>query len=189
MTKNKKKLLELRKKIKSKKPDFVRQDVNKLSRLKTKWRKPKGYHSKLKLKKGGQKLVSPGYGSPKEVKGLHKSGLRPVRVFNLDDLDSIDKKTEGIVIGSSVGTKKRIAVIKKALEKKIEILNIKEPEKYVSEKEKEFTKRKKQKEKEEKKKQKESKEVKKESIEDKLTDEEKKKMGKKEIDRLLTKKF
>ena len=40
--------LELRKKIKSKKPDFIRQDFHK-KRLKKKWKRPRGLHSKVRL--------------------------------------------------------------------------------------------------------------------------------------------
>ena len=43
-----KKLLELRKKIKGKKPNFIRQDAHKHKRLARKWRKPKGIQSKMR---------------------------------------------------------------------------------------------------------------------------------------------
>ena len=54
-----------------KKPTFVRQGSHKLKRIanKVKWRRPKGYHSKLKAGKAHRKSVSIGYGSPNEIKG------------------------------------------------------------------------------------------------------------------------
>jgi large subunit ribosomal protein L32e len=190
---SKKELIELRKKIKSKKPNFVRQDVNKLPRLKnkSKWRKPKGYHSKLKARKNQRKLVSPGYGSPKQVKGVHKSGLKPVLIDNKKELSEINNKEQGIIISGRLNIMNKLDIVKQAIEKKINILNIKQPEKFVKETEEKFKKReqKKKKIKEKKKKKITKKEKQQESIEDKLTEEEKKKLEKQEIDRLLTKKF
>ena len=64
-------LLQLRKRIKAKKPNFVRQDSHKQKEVKKKWRKPKGMQSKMRLKKKGyRKSVSIGYGSPKKVNGF-----------------------------------------------------------------------------------------------------------------------
>ena len=44
-------LLELRKRIKRKKPEFIRQDAHKKKSLESKWRKPKGLHSKMREKR------------------------------------------------------------------------------------------------------------------------------------------
>ena len=57
-----KELLELRKQIKNKKPDFIRQDAHKKKKLGKKWRKARGLHSKIRLKlRGRGKFVSNGY--------------------------------------------------------------------------------------------------------------------------------
>ena len=58
-----KELLELKKKIKKKKPNFTRQETHKKSKLKKKWRRPKGIQSKLRLnkraiKRGFQKAMA-----------------------------------------------------------------------------------------------------------------------------------
>ncbi len=185
------KALKLRKKIKNKKPDFVRQEFHKRKKLSKKvWRKPKGSKSKLRLKKAHKKLVTPGYGSPNEVKGMHASGICGVRISNLKDIDNI-KKNAGAVISGKVGTRKKIQLIEELLKRKISILNVKEPEKYIEKVKSEREERKKKKKKKEEKPKEKltKKKEEKESIEDKLSEEEKKKVEKKEIDRLLTKKF
>src|SRR3989344_3894619 len=72
-----KELLDIRKQMKLKKPDFIRQDIRKKARLKIKWRKPRGLDSKIRRKLNGRaKPVSQGYRSPKNVRGLHKRGLQ-----------------------------------------------------------------------------------------------------------------
>ncbi len=195
-------LLELREKIKDMKPNFIRQDYQRRKRLgrKLKWRKPKGIHSKIRHHfKGRRKMPSPGYKSPVEVKGLHVTGLKMVRVFSAGDLNSI-KKDEGIIISKNVGIKKRLGILKKAKEMNIRVLNsnaeeaIKKIEDFISSKKK----------KEAKEERKEIKEIKKEvqkteapepslvppsleKQEAKLVDAYKKEAEKKEKDKILTK--
>jgi len=112
-------LLELRKKLKDKKPDFLRQDGHKLNRLKKKWRRPKGRHSKMRLKfRGYRKSPGVGYSSPKEVRGLNKDGLKEVVVSNLKELENVEDKCIA-VIGRGVGLKKKIVLLKKIKELKI----------------------------------------------------------------------
>src|SRR3989338_2880800 len=125
-------LLELRRKIKARKPEFIRQDYHKKPGLKRKWRKPKGLHSKIRLNKRGKaRKVSKGYRSPREVRGLHKSGLEGMMVANMDQLDVLDNKKHGIIISSSTGKKNRIVILKKAKELGLDVLNIRNPEEYI----------------------------------------------------------
>mgnify|MGYP001597110668 FL=1 len=101
-----KELLVLRKRIKSKKPDFIRQDIHKKKRLDRKWRRPKGLHSKIKMRfRGRAKRVSAGYRSPKKVRGLHKSGLQQCVVRSLRDLKDLDAKKNGLIIAATLGDK------------------------------------------------------------------------------------
>jgi len=188
---DKEKLMEIRKAKKNKKPVFIRQDTNKKKRLRNKacWRKPKGRHSKMRLGKAGhESMPSLGWGSPKEVKGLHKSGLMPVLIFSLKDLEKI-KEGKGAVIGNSVGTRKRIELIKKAEERGLKILNIKNTKKLIEKilKERE-AKKEKRLEKEKKKSEKSKKKEKKKEKEEPVDEEVKKKEKKKEKDKILTKK-
>src|SRR3989344_9388886 len=92
-------LLEIRKELKERKPEFIRQDNPKRKKLNYKWRKPKGIHSKIRHHfKGRRKMPSPGYKSPRKVKGLHSSGLKMIHVFSASDASKIRKETEGIII-------------------------------------------------------------------------------------------
>lgn len=138
-----KKLLELRKEKKAKKPDFVRQQGNRIKKLKTTWRQPKGGQSKLRRKfKGHFPHPSMGFSSPKAVRGLHSSGLKPVNVYTVKDLSEIDAKKEGIVIGK-IGKKKRVEILKEAGKLKLSVLNIKNPQEYITKVEEEVKSKKK----------------------------------------------
>lgn len=118
-------LLELRSKIKNKKPIFIRQDNPKRPKLGDNWRKPKGVHSKIRHHfKGRRKMPSPGWKSPAEVRGLHATGLEMIRVFSPEDINKIRKDTQGIIIPKAVGKRKRIGILKKAREMNIRVLNL-----------------------------------------------------------------
>ena len=184
-------LLEIRRKIKARKPEFIRQYYHKKPGLKRKWRKPKGLHSKLRLNKRGKfKKVSKGYRSPREVRGLHKTGLEERRINNIKQLDALDHKKHGVIISSTTGKKNRIGILKKSKELGFNVLNIRNPEDYIKNAEQEMAARKKPK-KEGKKdvKGKASKEDEKEDekLAGKVAEEDKKEVEKKEKDRLLTK--
>jgi len=188
-------LLELRKKIKAKKPHFVRQDAHKLKKLPDHWRKPRGLQSKMRLhKKSYRRTVETGWGSPVEVKGTNKEGKKIIIVRNMKQLDLINSKTESVILSSSLGTQKRLVLLKKAKEKGITIDHI-NLDQYIKTAESTFDARiqnKKQstKEKDEKKKKleeksKEKKEKDKKVKEEVVSDEEKKEKDKKELDKLL----
>ncbi len=119
-----KRLLEIRKLKKARKPVFLAQDsLRRKEVVQDSWRRPKGIHSKTRLHHSGNpKMPSQGYRSPSAVRGFHGSGLKPVVVSSPKQLESI--KDEGIVIGSSVGMKKRLEILKAAAERKIAVLNL-----------------------------------------------------------------
>ena len=117
-------LLKLRRKLKRKKPEFLRQNWFRFPKLGEKWRRPRGRHSKLRRHfKGKGFMPDPGYGSPKEVRGLHPSGLREVRVFNVKDLEGLDPNVHAVRIAAQVGMKKRIEIMKRAQERGLRVLN------------------------------------------------------------------
>ncbi len=119
-----KRLLRIRRIMKRKKPDFLRQNWFRFPRLGEKWRRPKGRHSKLrKHEKNRGFLPKPGYGSPALVRGLHPSGLKEVRVFNAKELENLDPKQHAVRIASQVGRKKRMEIMKKAQELGLKVLN------------------------------------------------------------------
>ncbi len=147
-------LLRLRREIKRRKPIYVRQQYGhfiKLSRV-VKWRKPRGIHSKiLKRKKGHRRMPEVGYGSPKLVRGLNKEGFKEVMVMKVSDLDKVGKGSVA-VIGSTVGKKKRIDILKEAIKRGIVVNNYKDMKKELErlEKKKEKSKVKEEKSKESK---------------------------------------
>lgn len=107
-----------------KKPKFLRQSWQAYKRLGKKWRRPRGMHSKLRRKeKDKGKMPSPGYGAPKELRYLHPSGFKEILVFNVDDLQKVEPKTEAVKIAHTVGKRKRSDILKKAEELKIKVLN------------------------------------------------------------------
>ena len=187
---NIKQLLKIRKYIKKKKPRFLAQDIHKKKKIKKRWRKPRGLHSKIRLgKKGYRKKPKRGYRSPKQVRGMHKKGLTPILVDNVQKLKGFDNEKQGIIIKKSVGKKKKIKMIKLCEEKNITILNIKDPKEFV-EKIKEKIKTKKKLRTEKIKKKEAKKPVKPKKIgkkKEEISEEEKRKKEKEEKDKILTK--
>lgn len=121
------KLLELRKRIKSRKPEFLRHLWWKKPKFKNdpKWRKPKGIDNKMRLKlKGYPPLVEIGYRGPRKVRGLHPSGKIPVVVNCIKDFEKLDPGKHVIYISSKVGLRKKELLVKAALEKGFEIANV-----------------------------------------------------------------
>ncbi len=181
----------IKEELRKKKPKFKRQDSHKKKRLKDKWKRPKGLHSKMRLnKKGYRKIVEVGYGNKKTQRSLIEN-LEVVYVNNLGQLKNIDKKKQGIIINSNVGNKKKIEIIKQAEKGKIKILNIKNPKGFmekIDEQRKREKEEKEKKGKEKKEKKKAEKPKKKEEEKEEVDEEEKKKQEKKEKDKVLTKK-
>lgn len=110
--------------------EFKRQETHRHSRLGKKrkklqtWRRPKGRDSKMRLKMKSYP-ISPtiGHRSSKKDSGKIK-GLTPIIVHNLKDLGKCDKNS--IIIIAKIGAKKKLDIIKKAQEKNIKILNVRE---------------------------------------------------------------
>lgn len=176
-----KKALELKKVMKKKKPVFLKQDAHKVAKLEKHWRKPRGRHSKIRLKlRSYRKQPSVGYSLPKIVRGLNAQGIKEVHVHNLEDLKKV-QKGEGILIGRTVGLRKKIELLKKIKElKDLTVLNVKDIDKFIKETEEKFLAKKKESEKREEGKKKSKEEAikraeEKKKEEEKKTEEEKKK--------------
>jgi len=120
-----KKRLSLRKDIKKRTPNFLREEWFRYKRIPHNWRRPDGITSKMRINlKYRPSKVRVGFRGPKGVRGLHSSGFEEIIVFNANDLEKIDPDTQAARIGSSVGTKKRMDIEKKAEELNIRILNL-----------------------------------------------------------------
>lgn len=117
-------LFNVRKVQKSKKPAFNRYCHHKFKRLNKSWRHPRGLQSKQRAGFYGKgALASVGYGSPAAVRGLHPSGYAEVPVCTPDDLSLVDPEYEAVRIAATVGGKKRAEIEAKAAELNIRVLN------------------------------------------------------------------
>jgi large subunit ribosomal protein L32e len=118
------KALKLRKRVKAKKPNFVRQESWKYMRLKENWRRPHGLDNKVRKRfKGWPARVSIGYRGPKSARALHPSGFEDIIVYNVDDLRQIDPASQAVRIAHVVGQRKRVQILTEARKKKIVVLN------------------------------------------------------------------
>lgn len=124
MSDEKQRLMKLRKRISKKRPHFKRFESWRFVRIKDQWRKPRGIDNKMRTEEQGwPKSVKVGYRGPSAVRGLHPSGLEEVMVWNPGDVDDVDAETQAARIGGSVGGRKREAILEKAKELNIRILN------------------------------------------------------------------
>lgn len=124
-----KKALKIRAKVASERPDFPRSETHRFPRLGDKWRSSKGIRSKMRLKKRGRSaIVETGYRGPTSVRGLHPTGKEDVLIHNVSELDGINPETQVVRISATSGKKKRIEIMKKAEELKIDVLNIRASE-------------------------------------------------------------
>lgn len=146
-------------------------------------------------KKGYRVSPNPGYGTPNVDKFKNKDGLTIVNVYNKNDLVELKKEEHGVVVGSSVGGRKRVEILKEAIAKQIKILNVRDTQKEVEKieqtiaskkKAKELTKKKKSSKLEERKKKAAEKEKEESKAKEDEDSEDKKVKEKKDIDKILT---
>jgi len=89
------------------------------------WRRPKGNDNKIRLEiKGYPKRVKVGYGKPRLVRNLHPTGFKLVTVHRPEDVDKVDPTKEAIVIGRTVGLRKRVEIVRRAIERGVRVINV-----------------------------------------------------------------
>jgi large subunit ribosomal protein L32e len=116
--------LRIRTQVKQRTPTFLREEWFRYKRIPQNWRRPDGLHSKMRVNlKYRPSRVRVGFRGPKETRGLHPSGFEEIMVYTVNDLDSINPETQAARIGGTVGSKKRQAIIEKAKERDIRLLN------------------------------------------------------------------
>lgn len=120
-------LLSVRAKMKKHQPLFVMKEHHKSARIKRRWRAQRGIHSgHRQMYRGKPAQPTPGFGVPKAVHGLHSSGLQPVLVHTPAQLEALNSQTQGIIIGSTVGMKKKMLLLMAAAKKNISVLQVKD---------------------------------------------------------------
>ena len=117
--------LEARRQASESRPKFIRAESWRYDRIKPNWRKPKGVdnHQRKQKSRGRPGLVKVGYGTPNIAKGLHPSGYTDNLIQNINDLENLNPKQDGIRFGHSVGAKKRNELMKVILERKFKVFN------------------------------------------------------------------
>ncbi|MBW3013134.1 hypothetical protein KY340_02915 [Candidatus Woesearchaeota archaeon] len=186
------KLLELRRRMKKKKPRFVAQCAHKVKEVAPKWKRPRGMHSKIG-QRGRRKRARVGYSSPALVKHLTIGGLLPVNILNVAMLASLDKTKHAVIVSGKVGMKKRKEIIKECKKLGLKMSNIPDADLHLKSIDEKLAKKKEtrqQKEKAKAAKKKETEKKKKEKAKEELketasTAEEKEMAEKKEQDKLL----
>ncbi len=123
----KERLLEIRKRMKKKRPSFRRVESWRYVRVKDSWRKARGIDSQTRKKtKTGVRSPSVGYRSPKKIRGLHPSGYQEVRINNKNDIEmlNLSPKKHAIKISGRLGSKKRLDLIDYAQKRNFHVLNL-----------------------------------------------------------------
>lgn len=168
------------------KPKFLRRGWFKKPRLgrgikkKQVWRKPKGRHTKTRLKrKGYPKQPSIGYSKKRKERGKIE-GLKPMLIHNVNELYSA-KKDNIVFVAANVGMLKKAEIAKKAIELGVKLANL-DAKKFLEKIAKEKAEEKKEKAKEERKEAEEKVEEKKE-----IKEEEKEEKERKEKEKILRK--
>ncbi|BAN89729.1 50S ribosomal protein L32e [Aeropyrum camini] len=88
------------------------------------WRKPKGNDNKMRLQlKGYPPIVKVGYRTPRSIRGLHPSGLEPVVVSSVKELEGLSPERHIVYIASGVGLRKKQEIKRAALEKGLRVAN------------------------------------------------------------------
>jgi len=127
LNKKEKEQLVIRRQIKKRTPHFLRDEGFRYKRIPKNWRRPTGYTSKLRINlKYRPSKVRIGFRAPKIVRGLHASGFKEMIIHTVKELETIDPKKQAVRIGSTVGTKKRLEIVKRADELDIRVLNMRE---------------------------------------------------------------
>lgn len=120
----KRRLLRLRRRLNSSRPDFYAFESWRFKKIKERWRRPRGIDNKMRNnEKGWPKVANVGWGGPAAVRGLHPSGLEEVLVYNVADLEQVTPETHVARIGGNVGGKKKAAIIEEAEKRGIRVLN------------------------------------------------------------------
>jgi large subunit ribosomal protein L32e len=108
---------------------FIRGESWRYVRLHTSYRKPMGKDNKMRwvfargTKPGLPRMAAIGYRSPCDVRGLHPSGYECVVIHTEVELEALKPKSHAIMIGATVGRRKRITLKDAILARGFKLLN------------------------------------------------------------------
>ncbi|CAD2216847.1 large subunit ribosomal protein L32e [Angomonas deanei] len=112
--------------VKKRTKKFTRHNYEKFPQLPSSWRYPHGEDSPVRRRyKGMKAMPNKGYGSDRATKYLTPAGFRAFPINNAEDLHMLvmqNRKYAGI-ISSTVGAKKRKAIVRRAHELDVRLLN------------------------------------------------------------------
>ncbi|OMH84216.1 60S ribosomal protein L32 [Zancudomyces culisetae] len=112
--------------VKKRTKKFVRVQSDRFMRVGESWRKPRGIDSRTRRRfKGTRPQPKIGYGSNNKTKNLLPSGFRLHTVNNVSDLKPLImlNRKYCVEIASSVCSRKRIAIVNRAKELDINVIN------------------------------------------------------------------
>ena len=119
-----KRLLRIKDKMTSQKPNFIRMNSWYLVRIGNSWKKPWSLDNKIRLeRKGFPKKVKVGYRKPRKVRNLHPSGFKEIIIHNPNEVVKVDSKKYAIRIASTVSKRKRKKILRRAKKYGIRVLN------------------------------------------------------------------
>lgn len=113
-------------KLYKKKPSFIRHHSDRYKRVKPSWRRPRGIDSKVRRHcKGERTMPGKRFMKPAIIKYLLPNGMRKVTINNVNDLEPLISLNRFYCgeIAHSVGARKRIAIVNRAKELGITLLN------------------------------------------------------------------
>ncbi|EAN86370.1 putative 60S ribosomal protein L32 [Trypanosoma cruzi] len=112
--------------VKKRTKRFTRHKCELFPQLSSSWRKPRGEDSPVRRRYKGQKAMpNKGYGSDRKTKYITPSGFKNFPIHNVQDLYMLlmqNRKYAG-VISHTVGAKSRKAIVRKAHELDVRLIN------------------------------------------------------------------
>jgi large subunit ribosomal protein L32e len=112
--------------VKKRSKKFTRHQCELFKQIGTSWRKPRGIDSPVRRRYKGQKAMpNKGYGSDRRTKFIHPDGFKHFPIATTADLYMLvmqNRKYAG-VIAHTVGAKLRKAIVRRAHELDVRIVN------------------------------------------------------------------
>lgn len=103
---------------------FRKQESNRYKRVSATYRRPRGFHSKVREhRKGNLCMPEAGFRAPVEIRGFHPCGLQETLVFNESMLTSVNPKLYAIRISATVAHPKKMKIADGAKKLGLKVLN------------------------------------------------------------------